>query len=77
MNQKEIAERKMVEEDLRRMSKVFMDAVDPILIEDPDGRVIDMNDEAERSYGWSRDELIGQPIKTIVPPNVTTRPMTY
>ena len=68
MNQKEIAERKMAEEDLRRMSKVFMDAADPILIEDSEGRVIDMNDEAERSYGWSRDELIGQPIKTIVPP---------
>ena len=68
MNQSEIAEPKLAEEDLRRMSKVFMDAADPILIEDPDGRVIDMNDEAERSYGWSRDELIGQPIKTIVPP---------
>ena len=67
MNQKEIAERKMVEEDLRRMSKVFMDAADPIIIEDTDGHVIEMNDEAERSYGWSRDELIGQPIKTIVP----------
>ena len=33
MNQKEIAERKMVEEDLLRMSKVFMDAADPIIIE--------------------------------------------
>jgi PAS domain-containing protein len=62
MNQKEIAERKMVEEDLRRMSKVFMDAADPILIEDTDGRVIDMNDEAERSYGShpSQERFSGQ-----------------
>jgi len=57
------------EEQLRRMSKVFMDAADPILIEDLNGVVIDMNAEAELSYGWSRDELIGKPIKTIVPPD--------
>jgi PAS domain S-box-containing protein len=49
------------------MSKVFMDAADPILIEDLEGCVIDMNQEAERSYGWSRDELLGKPITTIVP----------
>ncbi len=51
MNQREISERKLVEEDLRRMSKVFMDAADPILIEDPQGRVIEINAEAERAYG--------------------------
>jgi PAS domain S-box-containing protein len=58
-----------VDEDLRRMSKVFRDAADPILIEDLDGIVIEMNGEAEASYGWSRDELMGKPIKTIVPPD--------
>ena len=42
---------------LRRMSKVFMDAADPILIENMEGIVIEMNTEAERSYGWSREEL--------------------
>ena len=43
---------------LRWMSKVFMDAADHILIEDLEGRVIDMNHEAERVYGWSREKLI-------------------
>ena len=46
-----------------------MDAADPILIEDLDGTVVEMNDEAERSYGWTREELVGTPIKTIVPPD--------
>ncbi|MFC1628498.1 PAS domain-containing sensor histidine kinase [Gemmatimonadota bacterium] len=55
------------EERLRRMSKVFMDAADPIIIEDLDGNVIELNDEAIRSYGWTREELLGNPIKTIVP----------
>ncbi len=49
-------------------STVFRDGNDPILIEDLNGTVIEMNREAERAYGWSREELIGRPIKTIVPP---------
>jgi len=53
---------------LRRMSQVFQEASDPIVIEDLDGRVIDANDEAVRAYGWSCDELIGQPTKMLVPP---------
>ncbi len=52
---------------LRWMSKVFMDAADPILIEDLNGHVIEMNREAERSYGWTRDELLGKSIRTLVP----------
>ena len=44
---KDISEQKRVEENLWRMSKVFMDAADPILIEDSEGYVIEMNDEAE------------------------------
>ena len=48
--------------------QVFMDATDPILIEDLTGRIIDLNREAERTYGWTREELIGRPVTTIVPP---------
>ena len=65
---KDISAQKRAEEKLQRMSKVFMDAIDSILIEDLDGLVIDMNQEVERSYGWTREDLIGRPIKTIVPP---------
>ena len=46
---------------------VFIDSVDPILIEDLDGIIFDMNKQAELSYGWARNELIGKPIKIIVP----------
>ncbi|MDJ0851712.1 MAG: response regulator [Myxococcota bacterium] len=51
----------------RKLSLVFMNAADPIVIEDLSGNVIDLNREAERSYGWGRDTLIGKPIKRIVP----------
>lgn len=54
--------------DLNQMSKVFMESTDPIIIEGLDGYVTQINDEAVRVYGWSREELIGKPVKTIVPP---------
>ncbi|MEK6235972.1 MAG: PAS domain S-box protein, partial [Planctomycetales bacterium] len=51
----------------RRLSRVFMDSADPIVIEDLTGVVLDLNHEAEQAYRWDRDELIGRPLKTIVP----------
>ncbi len=65
---RDITERKKAEERLRLMSKVFMDAADPILIADLNGNVTDLNEEAVREYGWPRVKLLGRPIKTIVPP---------
>ena len=65
---KDLSGIKRAENELQQMSKVFMDSVDPILIEDLDGNVIDLNRAAEETYGWSRGQLLGRPIKTIVPP---------
>jgi len=38
--------------------EIFRDRSDPMLIEDPDGIVIEMNRSAERAYGRSRDDLL-------------------
>ena len=58
---------KKTEEQLRRLSKVFMDGADPIFLEDLNGRIVDLNAEAAQAYGWSRDEIIGQPHSKLVP----------
>ena len=66
----DIREIKKTEAELRRMSKVFMDGADPIVIEDLEGRIVDLNEEAARAYGYSREELIGQPSRKLVPDEV-------
>jgi len=64
----DIDELKQTEAELRRMSKVFMDGADPIIIEDLAGTIVDLNREAEHAYGWPREELIGRNVLTLVPP---------
>ncbi|MBX3426155.1 MAG: response regulator [Pirellulales bacterium] len=64
---------KKTEAELRRLSKVFMDGADPILIEDLTGTILDLNREAERAYGWSRAELVGQPVTKLIPPALHAR----
>lgn len=66
--QQEISERQRTESALRQLSKVYRDATDPIVIEDLQGQIIDLNVEAERAYGWTRAELLGQASKMLVPP---------
>jgi two-component system CheB/CheR fusion protein len=63
----DISRLKQTEQQLRRMSKVFMDAADPVILEDLDGKIIDLNHEAERCYGWTRAELLGQDVSVMVP----------
>lgn len=53
--------------ELRRMSKVFLDAADPILIEDLDWNIVDANREALAFYGATREELIGRSVQSLVP----------
>ena len=64
----EMQARNALENQLRQWSRVFMDAADPIIIENLAGTIIDMNREAEREYGWQRHELIGKSIRSLIPP---------
>jgi len=63
----EMAERSQAEIQLRMLSRVYMDAADPIVIEDLGATILDMNREAERAYGWHRSELIGKSVLSIIP----------
>ena len=65
--QQEIVERKLAENEIRKLSKVFLEGTNPTFIEDLNGHILEMNNEALNFYGYSRDELIGKSIKLIVP----------
>lgn len=69
----DISRLKRAETELRLMSKVFLDAADPIVLEDLHGSITDLNAEAERTFGRKRQELIGQNVTELVPPEERLR----
>ncbi|HTN76886.1 MAG TPA: chemotaxis protein CheB [Pirellulaceae bacterium] len=64
----EISRLKASQASLRRMSKVFQEGADPILIVDLSGRILDVNEEAVRTYRFARERLLDQPIHKIISP---------
>ena len=43
-------------------------APDAMVIVNGDGRVVLLNGQAERLFGYARDEMLGQPVEALVPP---------
>jgi PAS domain S-box-containing protein len=68
MLKNEIVVRKKIQTQLHHLSRVFMDAADPVIIEDLSGTVVEMNREAEAVYGWGREELIGKSVDKLFLP---------
>lgn len=54
-------------------SRVFLLASDPIVLEDLAGSILDLNEAAVRAYEWSREELIGKSITTLIDPSYHER----
>jgi len=54
-----------------RLQKVhgvlFESAPDAMMVSDRDGRILELNAEAEKTFGYSREELIGQSIEILIP----------
>lgn len=63
----DVSRLRQAEDDLRLMSKVFHEGAEPIVIEDLNGRIMDLNTEAEEVYGWKREELVGQSVDVLIP----------
>ncbi|HVE27041.1 MAG TPA: PAS domain S-box protein, partial [Sporichthya sp.] len=42
---------------------------DAVFVVDPSGTIVFVNARGEALFGWSREELLGKPIETLVPPN--------
>ncbi len=58
-------------EPLGSTSREIVDAVpDGIVIVDGDGRIRLVNQQTERMFGYSRDELLGQPVEMLMAPDL-------
>ncbi len=53
--------------DALRFTHLFEEAPDAILEVDRRGRIVLANSEAEQLFGWTREELAGQPVEVLIP----------
>jgi PAS domain S-box-containing protein len=63
----DVARLKQIELQLRRMTSVFLEGADSIIIRDLEGRILDVNKETERVFGWSREDILGRRPKQALP----------
>ncbi len=54
----------------RRFRELLEAAPDAIIEIDEDGRILTLNAVTEKSFGFSREELLGQPVEILVPDHV-------
>ncbi len=66
----DITERKRAEETAWRLAFIVESSDDAIISKTLDGTITSWNGGAERLYGYSAKEIIGQPISTLLPPEI-------
>src|SRR4029077_9355354 len=72
-----ISVRKAAEEHLAQMEGRYRGlleaAPDAMVVVNQDGEIVLLNVQAEKQFGYSRDELIGQKVKNIIPEGFAER----
>lgn len=61
---RDITDRKRIEERLRRL---LDSAPDAMVIASHDGKIVLVNSQTEKLFGYRREELLGQPVEVLVP----------
>src|ERR1022692_3957010 len=47
--------------------KLYEFSPDAIIVTDAEGRIKNVNAQVQRDFGYSREELIGKPVETLIP----------
>jgi PAS domain S-box-containing protein len=73
--------RQQIEEDMiaseARFRNLVESAPDAFIIVNVEGRIVLVNAQAEKWFGYSRDELLNQPVELLVPERFHTSPPSY
>ncbi|HUX25049.1 MAG TPA: PAS domain S-box protein, partial [Burkholderiales bacterium] len=71
LTMRDIGGRKRAERERAQLAAIVESSNDAILIRGLDGAILSWNAAAERLFGWSAREAVGQPIDLIMPPERT------
>jgi PAS domain S-box-containing protein len=66
----DVTARKIAEEGLHRLAAIVESSDDAIVSKDLNGVVTSWNQGAQRIFGYTAEEMIGQPITKIIPPEL-------
>lgn len=66
-----ITQRKQAEEVSQWLSSVVTSSIDPIISFSPEGKILSWNPAAQRLYGYTPEEAIGQPVELLQSDNQT------
>ncbi|MEO8259269.1 MAG: PAS domain S-box protein [Acidobacteriota bacterium] len=70
LNSRDITERKRAQARCEHLATIVESSTDAILGTTLDGATVSWNSSAERLYGYTPEEMIGQPVSRLVPPEL-------
>lgn len=66
---RDVTDRRNAELAARRLAAIIEGSDDAIIAKDLDGKITSWNDGAQRVFGYTAEEMIGQPITKLLPPD--------